>query len=76
MDQCDEFDACWPLELYALYFLWKLQDIANTVGNLKEDDIILGFWHYCEPYIKAKLAETGFDPVKVPLQEMKGKITM
>ncbi|KIM76333.1 hypothetical protein PILCRDRAFT_12925 [Piloderma croceum F 1598] len=48
MDQRDRFDACTQREMSALDFLRQLQDIADTVGDLDDGDIILGFWRRCK----------------------------
>jgi hypothetical protein len=74
MDQRDKFNACWQLDLPALDFLRKLHDIADTVGDLEEDDIILGFWRRCKPYLKSKLAEAGLEPGRITLTELENLV--
>jgi hypothetical protein len=74
MDQQDKFDACWQLDLPALDFLWKLHDIADTAGDLEEDDIILRFWRCSKPYLKSKLAEAGLEPGRITLMELENLV--
>jgi len=74
MDQCDKFDACWQLDLPILDFLQKLHDNADTVGDLKEDDIILRFWCHSKPYLKAKLMEAGLEPGRITLMDLENLV--
>jgi hypothetical protein len=70
MDQRDTFDACAQCDLSALDFLRQLQDIADTVGDLDDGDIILGFFRRCKSYLKVKLAEAGLEPGRITLTEL------
>jgi hypothetical protein len=70
MDQRDAFDACTQCDLSALDFLRQLQDIADTVGDLDENDIILGFWRRCRSYLKVRLAEAGLEPGRITMMEL------
>jgi len=47
-----------------------LQEIADTVGDLNDDDIILGFWHCCKSYLMLKLAEAGLEPGRITMSEL------
>lgn len=44
IDQCDRFDEAYQNGQKAIDFLEKLQDIADTIGDFDDEDIILGFW--------------------------------
>ncbi|KIM80518.1 hypothetical protein PILCRDRAFT_822240, partial [Piloderma croceum F 1598] len=70
MDQRDVFDACTQGDLSALDFLRQLQDIADTVGDLDNNDIILGFWRRCKSYLKVRLAEAGLEPGRITMIEL------
>jgi hypothetical protein len=70
MDQRDKFDACTQHHMSALDFLRQLQEIADTVGDLDDDDIILGFWRRCKSYLKSKLAEAGHEPGRITMSEL------
>jgi hypothetical protein len=74
MDQRDKFDAYSQRGLSALDFLRQLQNIADTVGDLDEDDIILGFWRRCRPYLKSKLAEAGLEPGRITMTELENLV--
>jgi hypothetical protein len=70
MDQRDKFDACTQHDMSALDFLRQLQEIADTVGDLDDGDIILGFWRRCKSYLKSKLAEAGLEPGRITVTEL------
>ena len=48
MQQRDKFDACHQGRWSILDFLRKLQEIADTVGDIHERDVVLAFWRHCQ----------------------------
>lgn len=74
MDQRDKFDACYQSEMSALDYLRKLQDIADTVGDLNENDIVLAFWRRCRSYLKSELAKAGLEPDRINLIQLENAV--
>jgi hypothetical protein len=71
MDQRDKFDECSQHNMSALDFLRQLQEIADTVRDLDDDDsVILGFWRCCKSYLKLKLVEAGLEPGRITMYEL------
>jgi hypothetical protein len=62
MQQRDEFDSCCQEDLLAVDYLRQLQDLADTVGDLKDADVVLAFWRRCQSYIRSELTRTGYEP--------------
>jgi hypothetical protein len=54
MQQRNKFDACRQNDMSALDFLQKLQDIADTIGDLDDNDVILAFFRQVKTYLRAK----------------------
>jgi hypothetical protein len=62
MQQRDEFDSCRQEDLSAVDYLRQLQDLADTVGDLEDTDIVLAFWRRCQSYIRSELTRAGYEP--------------
>jgi len=45
--------------------LRKLQEIADTVGDIGDHDVVLAFWRRCQPYLHAKLTKNGYDATTI-----------
>jgi hypothetical protein len=62
MQQRDEFDSYRQEDLSAVDYLCQLQDLADTVGDLDDADIVLAFWRHCQSYIRSELTCAGYEP--------------
>ena len=62
MQQRDEFDSCHQEDLLAVDYLRQLQDLADTVGDLEDADVVLAFWRRCQSYIRSELTHTRYEP--------------
>ena len=62
MQQRDEFDCCRQEDLSAVDYLRQLQDLADTVGNLEDADVVLAFWRRCRSYIRSEFTRAGYEP--------------
>ena len=56
-----------------LDFLWKLQELANTIRDITEHKIALAFWRHCYPYLHAKLIQNGYDMITITLVTLKSE---
>ena len=65
MQQRDIFDACRQDGRSVLDFLRKLQEIADTVGDISDRDVVLAFWRRCQPYLRAELTKNGYDATTI-----------
>ena len=45
-----------------LDFIWLLQDIADTIGDRDDSDVVLTFWRKYQLFIRAEFVRTGFEP--------------
>ena len=48
--------------LSVIDFLRRLQDLADTVGDFDDSDVVLAFWRRCKPYLRAELTRAGHEP--------------
>jgi hypothetical protein len=62
MQQRDEFDSCCQEDLSAVDYLRQLQDLADTVGDLEDTDVVLAFWRRCQSYIRSELTCAEYEP--------------
>ncbi|KIO11091.1 hypothetical protein M404DRAFT_127775, partial [Pisolithus tinctorius Marx 270] len=67
MQQRDKFDACRQDHRSVLDFLRRLQEIADTVGDIGEHEVVLAFWRRCQPYLRAELTKNGYDATMISL---------
>ncbi|KAG1768668.1 hypothetical protein EDD22DRAFT_843948 [Suillus occidentalis] len=54
-------------------YLRRLRNIADTVGDIDEKEMVRQFWMNCQPYIKASLVDKGYEPNTVSLEELEKK---
>ncbi|KAJ7743410.1 hypothetical protein B0H16DRAFT_1561702 [Mycena metata] len=45
----------------------NLQDLANTVGNIADADIVLAFWRRCDSYLRVEFTKLGFEAETISL---------
>jgi len=50
--------------LSAIDYLRKIQDLADTIGDIAEDDIVLAFFRHASVYLRVKLADAGYEPTE------------
>ncbi len=62
MQQRDKFDLFEQRELSVLDFLRRLHELADTIGDLDDRDIIIAFWRRCKPYLRFEMLREGLDP--------------
>ncbi|KAL4076906.1 hypothetical protein V8B97DRAFT_1856313, partial [Scleroderma yunnanense] len=67
MQQHNKFDACRQDRQSVLDFLRKLQEIANTVGNIGDCNVVLAFWRHCQPYLCAELTKNRYDATTISI---------
>ncbi|KAI5980359.1 hypothetical protein EDD15DRAFT_2383678 [Pisolithus albus] len=67
MQQRDKFDACRQDGRSVLDFLRRLQEIADTVGDISDKDVVLAFWRRCQPYLRAELTRNGYDATTISI---------
>src|SRR5437660_1815482 len=67
MQQRDKFDACKQDNISILDFLGKLQELADTIGDITERETALAFWRHCHPYLHAELTRNGYDVTTISL---------
>lgn len=67
MQQRDKFDTCKQENRSVLDFLWKLQEIADMIGDMDDKDIILAFWRRSQPYLRVEMTKDGLDPTTMSL---------
>ena len=70
MQQRDKFDVYYQGNLSVVDFLRRLQDLADTVGDLDDADVVLAFWRRCKPYLKAELTRAGYEPSELTSSEL------
>ncbi|KIM76140.1 hypothetical protein PILCRDRAFT_798107 [Piloderma croceum F 1598] len=70
MQQRDKFDVYYQGNLSVVDFLRRLQDLADTVGDLDDTDVVLAFWRRCKPYLKAELTRAGYEPSELTSSEL------
>jgi hypothetical protein len=70
MQQRDKFDVYYQGHLSAVDYLRRLQDLADTVGDLSDADIVLAFWRRCQPYIRSELTRDGYEPSELTVTEL------
>jgi len=54
-------------------YLCHLKDLADTAGDIEEQDIVRQFWMNCQPYIKASLVDKGYEPNTISLEVLESK---
>lgn len=59
--QRDLFDVCDQRKRTVRDYLQNLRDLANTVGNLTDQDIVLGFWRRSDSYLRIEFTKAGYD---------------
>ena len=62
MQQRDKFDAYYQGNLSVVDYLRRLQDLADTVGDLDDSDVVLAFWCRCQSYLRSELTRAGYEP--------------
>lgn len=67
MQQCDKFDVCEQRDQSVLDYLHRLHEIADTIGDLSERDIVIAFWRRCKAYLRFEMSKEGTDPSQVSL---------
>ena len=75
IQQRDEFDACHQDDLSAVHYLRQLQDLADTVGDLDDADVVLAFWSRCQLYLRPELTRTGYEPSVLTVNDLKSLAT-
>ena len=70
MQQRDKFDAYYQGNLSVIDILCRLQDLADTVGDLDDSDVVLAFWRRCKPYLRAELTRAGHEPSELTSSEL------
>ena len=70
MQQQDKFDVYYQGNLSVIDFLRRLQDLADTVGDLDDSNVVLAFWHCCKPYVRAELTRAGHEPLELTSSEL------
>ncbi|KAJ6475201.1 hypothetical protein C8R47DRAFT_1199221 [Mycena vitilis] len=68
--QHDLFDGCEQGSRKVKDFMQNLQDLANTVGNLSDADIVLAFWHRCETYLRVEFTRLGYEAETISLKQL------
>jgi hypothetical protein len=68
--QCDRFDKCSQRGRTVRDFLQRLRDLANTIGDLEEKDIVLAFWRWCESYLRVELTRDGYSADSISLDAL------
>lgn len=67
MQQRDKFDLCKQQDLSVLDYLRRLHEIADTIGDLEEKDVVLAFWRRCRSYLRVEMSREGLDPTNLSL---------
>jgi len=67
MRQRNKFDMCTQDRLSVLDYLRKLQEIADTIGDMDDRDVVLAFWRRCQPYLRVEMTKDGLDPTTLSL---------
>ncbi|PPQ86489.1 hypothetical protein CVT25_007548 [Psilocybe cyanescens] len=70
MQQRDKFDACRQDNRSVLDFLRKLQEIADTIGDMEDRDIVLAFWRRSQPYLRVEMTKDGLDPTLMSISAL------
>jgi hypothetical protein len=70
MRQCDKFDGCRQNDMSAIDYLCKLQDIADTIGDVSEDNIVVAFFCCAQVYLCVKLADGGYEVTDLTLEQL------
>jgi len=70
MQQRDKFDLYYQGNLSVVDYLRRLQDLADTVGDLNDNDVVLAFWRRCQPYLRSELTRTGYEPSVLTVIEL------
>ncbi|KAJ7711095.1 hypothetical protein B0H16DRAFT_1416166, partial [Mycena metata] len=68
--QRDLFDACEQGSRKVKDFMQNLQDLANTVGNIADADIVLAFWRRCDSYLRVEFTKLGFEAETISLDRL------
>ncbi|KAJ7150634.1 hypothetical protein C8R46DRAFT_1198216 [Mycena filopes] len=68
--QRDAFDACEQGNRKVKDFMQKLQDLANTIGNISDEDLVLAFWRRCESYLRVEFTRLGFEAESISLKQL------
>jgi len=70
MQQRDKFDECRQDFRTVLDFLRKLQEIADTIGDMTDRDIVLAFWRRSQSYLRVEMTKEHLDPTVMSLSMM------
>ncbi|KAF9476571.1 hypothetical protein BDN70DRAFT_779625, partial [Pholiota conissans] len=70
MQQRDKFDAYRQDNHTVLDFLRKLQEIADTIGDMDDRDIVMAFWRRSQPYLRVEMTKLGLDPTILSLASL------
>ncbi|KAJ7460474.1 hypothetical protein B0H11DRAFT_1923877 [Mycena galericulata] len=49
-------------------FMQHLQDLANTIGNISEQDLVLAFWRRCDSYLRVEFTRLGYEAEIISLK--------
>jgi len=74
MQQHDKFNACKQNDMSTIDYLWKLQDLADTIGDIIADGIVLASPHCASVYLQVKLADARYEPTDLTLDQLEDKI--
>lgn len=74
MQQQQRFLECkQDAKLLVRDYLCCLRNIADTVGDVDEREMVRQFWMNCQPYIRASLVDKGYEPNTVDLDTIEHK---
>ncbi|KAJ7147727.1 hypothetical protein C8R43DRAFT_953081 [Mycena crocata] len=68
--QRDLFDACEQGSRKTKDFMQRLQNLANTIGNISDEDIVLAFWRRCNSYLRVEFTRQGYEAETISLKRL------
>jgi hypothetical protein len=68
--QRDHFDECCQRGRTVRDFLQNLRDLADTIGDLEDKDVVLAFWRRCESYLRVELTRDGYSANSISLDAL------
>ncbi|KAA1472921.1 hypothetical protein DENSPDRAFT_779094, partial [Dentipellis sp. KUC8613] len=69
-EQRDAFDDCHQRGRSVRDFLQNLLDLANTIGDVSDREIVVAFWRRCDSYLKVDMTREGYSPETLSLREI------
>ncbi|TFY69891.1 hypothetical protein EVG20_g2958 [Dentipellis fragilis] len=69
-EQRDAFDDCHQRGRSVRDFLQNLLDLANTIGDVSDREIVVAFWRRCDAYLKVDMTREGYSPETLSLREI------